>query len=220
MISLTHRLIDTKSIKVDRTLNVDMPLIACSPVPSSVLGDIEYPCRHLFFIFLDARVMAHFLRMTRHGYCSERYEAENEPDIDDTDSFMGDTDSESEFGEVVLSRTVHACDNMEVEGEDMGGDDMAAGMFPAEETDEEEEVARPARRVRNVVDSDGDEDVNAEAGPVKPPGTMVVFDELAPGDAINTCEFKIEIIISLFCSQMSSVWNCHSFISIIAYSHA
>ena len=92
-------------------------------------------------------------------------------------------------------------------------------MFPAEETDEEEEVTRPAQRVRTVVDSDGDDDVNAEAGLVQSPGTMVVFDELAPGDAINPCEFQIERMISLFCSQMSSVWNCHGFISIIAYSH-
>ena len=158
--------------------------------------------------------------MTGHGYYSEGYGAEFEPDTDDTDSFLGYTDSESEFGEVVLPQTVYACDNMEVEGKDIGGDDMAAGMFPAEETDEEEEVARPARRVRNVVESDGDDDVNAEAGPVQPPGTMVVFDELAPGDAINQCEFQSIIIISLFCSQMSSVWNCHGFILIIAYSHA
>ena len=92
-------------------------------------------------------------------------------------------------------------------------------MFPAEEI-EEEEVARLARCVRNVVESDDDDDINAEGGPVQPPVTMVVFDELAPGDAINPCEFQIIIIISLFCSQMSSVWNCHSFISIIAYYHA
>ena len=69
--------------------------------------------------------MAHFLHMTRHGYYKEGYIAEFEPDSDDTDSFLGYTDSELEFGEVVLPQTVHACDNMEVEGEDIEGDDMA-----------------------------------------------------------------------------------------------
>ena len=40
--------------------------------------------------------------MTRHGYYCEGYEAEWDPDTDDTDSFMGYTDSESELGEEVL----------------------------------------------------------------------------------------------------------------------
>ena len=81
---------------------------------------------------------------------------------------------------------------MEVEGVPVGGDDVVAGMIPAEEeADDEEEVARPARRVRNVVDSDDDGDV--AAGPVHPPGTMAVFNELAPGDIINPCEFQIKI---------------------------
>ena len=140
--------------------------------------------------------MAHFLYMTRNGYYREGYQAEWEPDTDDTDSFMGYTDSESEFGEEVLPRTVHACNLMKVEGEDIGADDIAAGMFPAKETDDEE-VVRPTRHVRNVLDSDsGGEpaangDGGAEAGPVQPPGTMVVINELAPGDAINPCEFPL-----------------------------
>ena len=100
----------------------------------------------------------------------------------------------------MLPQTVHNCGNMEVEGEEVGGDDIVAGMFPAEESDEED-IARPTRRVRNIVDSDSDEDGNAGAGPVHPPGTMVVFDELAPGDAINPCEFKIRITISLFAAK-------------------
>ena len=70
--------------------------------------------------------MAHFLYMTRHGYYREGYQAEWEPDTDDTDSFMGYTDSESEIGEEVLPRTVHECNIMEVEGKDIGADDIAA----------------------------------------------------------------------------------------------
>ena len=67
-----------------------------------------------FFSFLDTREMAHFLHMTRHRYYREGYIAEFEPDSDDTASFLGYTDSESEFGEVVLPRTVPACDNRDV----------------------------------------------------------------------------------------------------------
>ena len=68
-------------------------------------------------------------------------------------------------------------------------------MIPAEEEieedDEEEEVARPVRRVRNVGDSDDDGETAAR--PVHPPGTMAVFDELAPGDINNPCEFQIKV---------------------------
>ena len=108
--------------------------------------------------------MAHFLYMTRHGYYREGYQAEWEPDTDDTDSFIRCTDSESEIGEEVLPRTVHECNIMEVEGKDIGADDIAAGIFPAKETDDDE-VARPTRHVRKDLDSDSDEDGNAEAGP-------------------------------------------------------
>ena len=106
------------------------------------------------------------------------------------------TDSELEFREEIFPRTVHACNLMKVEGEDIGADDIAAGMFPAEETDDEE-VMRLTRHVRNVLDSNSDgepatdDDGGAEAGAVQPPGTMVVFEELAPGDAINPCQFPL-----------------------------
>ena len=161
--------------------------------------------------------MAHFLYMTRHCHYTEGYIAEFEPDSDETDSFLSYTDSESEFGKEALPPTVHMCDDMEVEGGNVEGDDMAVGIFPAEEMEEEEEVNRPARCVRNIVESDDDGDIDAEVTPAQPPGTMVVFDELAPGGAINPCEFHT---ISLFCSRMPSVWNCHGFISIVACSHA
>ena len=83
-------------------------------------------------------------------------------------------------------------DEDEVDGVKMDEDDAAAGMIPAEEeTDEEEKVARPTRRVRNVVDSDDDGDT--AAGPVHLPWTMAVFDELAPGDIVNPCEFQIKV---------------------------
>ena len=37
------------------------------------------------------------------------------------------------------------------------------------------------------------DDGDVAAGPVHPPETMAVFDELALGDAINPCEFQIKI---------------------------
>ena len=61
----------------------------------------------------------------------------------------------------------------------------------AEEETEEDEVARPVRRVRNVVDSNDDGETAAR--PVHPPGTMAVFDKLAPGDIVNQCEFQIKV---------------------------
>ena len=97
-----------------------------------------------------------------------------------------------EYGEVVGDGDV---DEDEVDGVDMDEDDATAGMIPAEEEteeeDEEDEFARPVRRVRNVVDSN---DVGETAArPVHPPGTMAVFDELAPGDIVNPCEFQIKV---------------------------
>ena len=140
--------------------------------------------------------MAHFLYQTRNGYYRDGYQAESEPDADDeSESLLWITDSESEFGGEIYPRTVHACNLMEVEGEDVGANDIAAGMFPAEDSDNYE-VVHPARHVRNVFDSDSDNepangDGGAEVGAVQPPGTMVVFDELAPGDATNPCEFSL-----------------------------
>ena len=73
---------------------------------------------------------------------------------------------------------------------DAEGDDETAGMLLAEDDDYEDEITRPARHLRNVVDSDDDGEVAARA--VHPPGTMAVFDELAPGDIDNPCEFQIK----------------------------
>ena len=70
---------------------------------------------------------------------------------------------------------------------------MTAGMILAEdesECDDDDEITRPARHLRNVVGSDDDGEVAARA--VHPPGTMAVFDELAPGDIDNPCEFQIK----------------------------
>ena len=152
--------------------------------------------------------------MTRNCCSPEGYEVESEPDTDDTDSYMGYDDMEVEGVPVdeddaaagmipVEEETDSDADEPDTDdmdygvwtveyGEVVGGDDVVAGMIPAEEeTDKEDEVARPTRRVRNVVDSDDDGDV--AAGPVHPPGTMAVFDELAPGDIINPCEFQIKV---------------------------
>ena len=73
---------------------------------------------------------------------------------------------------------------------DAEGDDEAAGMLLAEDDDSDDEITRPARHLRNVVGSDDDGEVTARA--VHPPGTMAVFDELAPGDIDNPCEFQIK----------------------------
>ena len=83
----------------------------------------------------------------------------------------------------------------EMEVLDAEEDDAPAGMILAEEESEEDdnddEVAHPVRRVRNAVDSDDDGETAARA--VHPPGTMAVFDELAPGDIDNPCEFQIKV---------------------------
>ena len=83
----------------------------------------------------------------------------------------------------------------EMEVLDAEKDDATAGMILAEnesdECDDDDEVARPVRRVRNVVDSDNDGEAAARA--VHPPGTMAVFDKLAPGDIDNPCEFQIKV---------------------------
>ena len=75
------------------------------------------------------------------------------------------------------------------------GDDEAAGMFPAEDDDE---VMRPRRLVRSIVPSDdegdnddGGADDSFEVDSEHPPGTMAVFDEIAPVDANNPCEFSL-----------------------------
>ena len=60
----------------------------------------------------------------------------------------------------------------------------------AEDDGSDDEITRPARHLRNVVGSDDDGEVAARA--VHPPGTMAVFDELAPGDIDNPCEFQIK----------------------------
>ena len=66
------------------------------------------------------------------------------------------------MGGEVYPRTIHACNRIEVEGQDAGGDDVAVGMFPVEDSDNDE-VVRPRRHVRNVVGSD-DEDANGDGG--------------------------------------------------------
>ena len=86
-----------------------------------------------------------------------------------------------------------------MEGQDIGDDDGAAGMFPVEDSDNDE-VVRPGRHVRDVVDSDSDDepdngDGDAEVGPVQQPGTIAVFDELAPWDAVNPCEFSLPSLL-------------------------
>ena len=61
-----------------------------------------------------------------------------------------------------------------------------------EDDDSDDEIIRPARHLRNVVGSDDDGEVTARAA--HPPGTMAVFDELAPGDIDNPCEFQIKTL--------------------------
>ena len=114
----------------------------------------------------------------------------NELDSDDTGIDYGVWTVEC--GEVVGDGDV---DEDEMDVFDVEEDNATAGMITAEEEteedDDEDEVARPVRRVRNVVVSDDDGETAAR--PVHPPGTMAVFDELAPGDIDNPCEFQIKV---------------------------
>ena len=99
---------------------------------------------------------------------------------------------------------------MEVEGQDAGDDDVAARMLPVEDS-HKDEVVRPRRHVRNVVNSD-DEPINgdgdAEVGPVQPPGTIAVFDELAPEDAANPCEFSLPWLLVAVWLMTFLHWDC------------
>ena len=93
------------------------------------------------FFFLDTRQMVHFLHLTRVGDPREvnGFQAEAE-------SYLWMTDSEYEFGDKEYPRTNHACNHIEFDGHDTGGDDEAAGMFPAEDVGDE-----VVRHVRNIV---------------------------------------------------------------------
>ncbi|MEL7196542.1 MAG: hypothetical protein AAFO96_29225, partial [Bacteroidota bacterium] len=56
----------------------------------------------------------------------------------------------------------------------------------------DDQIARPVRHLRNVVGSDEDGEVTVRA--THPPGTMAVFDELAPADINNPCEFQFKAL--------------------------
>ena len=147
------------------------------------------------FFFLDTRQLMQYLYQTRFRDPRDAgHQAEAEPSDGDEESFLWIMDSGSEFGDEDYPRTNHASNRMEVDGHDAGGDDATAGMFPAEADDE---VRRPRRHVRNIIasDDDGNDDGNADdssqVDPEHPPGTMAVFDEIAPMDANNPCEFSL-----------------------------
>ena len=58
--------------------------------------------------------------------------------------------------------------------------------------DSDDQVVRPTRHLRNVVGSDEDGEATVRA--THPPGTMAVFDELAPADINNPCEFQFKAL--------------------------
>ena len=121
---------------------------------------------------------------------------ETEEEADSDGNYLDSDDTGIDYGvwTVEYGEVVGDVDEDEMDVVDMEEDDATAGMIPAEEETEEDEdeyeVARPIMRVRNVVDSDDDGETAAR--PVHPPGTMAVFDELAPGDIVNPCEFQIK----------------------------
>ena len=135
--------------------------------------------------------------------CDDSYDSELDHDIWTVEVGGAATDgdiSEDEIEDLTVDDEVGAFgvgeeNNMEVfiaqeVAPDAEGDDEALNMFLAEEDDSDDEITRPARHLRNVVDSDDDGEVSTRA--VHPPGTMAVFDELAPGDIDNPCEFQIK----------------------------
>ena len=71
----------------------------------------------------------------------------------------------------------------DVEGDSDGGNDNG---------DTDDQIVRPVRHLRNVVGSDEDGEVTVRA--THPPGTMAVFDELAPADINNPCEFQFKAL--------------------------
>ena len=73
---------------------------------------------------------------------------------------------------------------------DAEGDD---GGVKEEDGDSDDQIIRPLRHLRNVVGSDDDGgEVTTRA--THPPGTMAVFDELAPEDINSPCEFQIKAL--------------------------
>ena len=89
----------------------------------------------------EAHIDTNFLYLTRNCCSPEGYEVESEPDTDDTET-DGDADEpdtdDIDYGVWTVEY-----------GEVVGGDDVVAGMIPAEEeTDKEDEVARPPDTAR------------------------------------------------------------------------
>ena len=66
-----------------------------------------------------------------------------------------------------------------LDGHEVDGHDEGAGMFPAEESDDE--ITRPRRHIRNVVDSDDDD----KPQPNTPTNTISGEDDAAPQDVDN-----------------------------------
>ena len=77
----------------------------------------------------------------------------------------------------------------DVEGDGDDGDDDEGCV---DDDDSDDQIVRPVRHLRNVVGSDEDGEVTVRAA--HPPGTMAVFDELAPADINNPCEFQIKAL--------------------------
>ena len=69
----------------------------------------------------------------------------------------------------------------------------ADGASGTEDGDSDDQIIRPLRHLRNVVGSDDDGgEVTTRA--THPPGTMAVFDEIAPEDINSPCEFQIKAL--------------------------
>ena len=148
-------------------------------------------------------------------------EEEGEMEVDSASDTEGDNDSDDETEDDSTGVEEEGESELEVDSawgsvsdaegddgdEDDGDDDETENAPAADEDcvdngvkeedgdgddDSDDQIIRPVRHLRNVVGSDDDGEVTARAA--HPPGTMAVFDELAPGDIDNPCEFQIKTL--------------------------
>ena len=136
-------------------------------------------------------------------------EADGASGTEDVDSCDDGTEDDSTDGEHFANNGVEGEEEseMEVDGvwgcvsdaesddgdEDDGDADCVGNGVEEEDGDSDDQIIRPVRHLRNVVGSDDDGgEVTTRA--THPPGTMAVFDEIAPEDINSPCEFQIRAL--------------------------
>ena len=119
-------------------------------------------------------------------------ESDSESDSDsDDETEDGSTGVEEEEVDSAWGSVSDAEGDDGDDGDENDGDDDE-GCVDNGDDDSDDQIVRPVRHLRNVVGSDDDGEVTARAA--HPPGTMAVFDELAPADIDNPCEFQIKTL--------------------------